>query len=47
MLLPFVRPYVQMQHDPQVVRPRSEVEMSSLTLDAYRVAIAHLGPMLS
>ncbi len=47
MLLPFLWPYIQTLHGQQVVRPRSEVEMSSLTLDAYRVAIAHLGPMLS
>lgn len=45
--IPWILPYLAMQHAQQFARPRSEVEMSSLTLAAYRAAIAHLLPMLA
>jgi hypothetical protein len=44
-ILPFLWPYLQTLQGQRVSRPRSEVEMSSLTLDSYRAAIAHLAPM--
>lgn len=47
VVLPFVWPYVDVQRGLQVSRPRSEVEMSSLTLDAYQAAGWHLVPMLA
>ena len=44
-IAPFLWPYVETQHGQQLARPRSEVEMSSLTIDSYRAATAHLAPM--
>ena len=46
LLVPFIRPYLAMQHELGMTRPRGEVEMSSFTLDAYAAAIVHLVPML-
>ena len=46
VLIPFLWPYVETLRGQQVSRPLSEVEMSSLTLDAYRRALPHLGPMI-
>ncbi len=46
-VLPFLWPYLEVQRALQVSRPRSEVEMGSLTLDAYAAARWHLVPMLA
>jgi hypothetical protein len=47
LVVPFLLPYVEVQRTLQIARPRSEVEMSSLTLDAYVAAGRHLVPMLA
>ncbi len=46
VLIPFLWPYVTTLRGQLVSRPLSEVEMSSLTLDAYRGGLPHLGPMI-
>jgi hypothetical protein len=46
-VVPFLWPYVEVQRALGVTRPRSEVEMGSLTLDAYASAGWHLAPMLA
>jgi hypothetical protein len=46
-LLPFLWPYLEVQRALAVSRPRSEVEMGSLTLDAYAAAGWHLVPMVA
>jgi hypothetical protein len=46
-VLPFLWPYLEVQRALAVARPRSEVEMGSLTLDAYAAAGWHLVPMLA
>jgi len=47
LVVPFLLPYVEVQRTFQIARPRAEVEMSSLTLDAYVAAGRHLVPMLT
>jgi len=47
LVVPFLLPYVEVQRTLHIARPRSEVEMSSLTLDAYVAAGRHLVPMLA
>lgn len=47
LIAPFLWPYLEVQRALGVSRARSEVEMSSLTLDAYVAARAHLLPMLA
>jgi hypothetical protein len=46
-VLPFLWPYLEVQRALQVSRPRAEVEMGSLTLDAYAAARWHLVPMVA
>ena len=46
-VVPFLWPYIEVQRALQVSRPRSEVEMGSLTLDAYQAAQWHLLPLLT
>ncbi|MGD9905375.1 MAG: hypothetical protein AB7U83_18050 [Vicinamibacterales bacterium] len=46
-ILPFLWPYLEVQRALGVARAAAEVQMSSLTLDAYAAARWHLAPMLA